>query len=275
MATSRRRFLTLAAAGAAGAFAVPSLADRLLAAEGTSGNFGPSPGGRTAVSGATDPGLILVSIQLGGGVDFLNTVVPLSDSGYGRVRGAGTLDGAGGGEPTLYPIDDAFALNSMPHLAERWAANDLAIVHGAGWEGSSLSHFDATDMWEKGSPDFGVETGWIGRALGDLAGPDADPLIGLSMGGVSPSMYADGWSAVGLRPGARLPWSAEFREQYAALDRALAKQRVSGGTDLVSRARDSQLELRGLGARLGPIVGSPEDREPEDEDDGELDTGYL
>ncbi len=279
--TSRRRFLAIAAAGAAGAVALPSLADRLLAAETTTGNFGPPPGGRTAASGGVDPGLILVSIQLGGGVDFLNSVVPLNDSRYGGVRGAGTLAGeaSSSGEPTLHPIDDGFALNSMPHLAERWAAGDLAVVHGVGWEGSSLSHFDATDMWEKGSPDFGVDTGWIGRALGDLAGNDADPLLGLSMGGVSPSMYAEGWSAVGLQPGSRIPWSADFRRQYSALDRALADQRTSGGDDLVARARDSQLELRGLGARLGPIVGNPEDREVEDDGgeqaEDELDTGFL
>ncbi|MEM9204191.1 MAG: DUF1501 domain-containing protein [Actinomycetota bacterium] len=271
---SRRRFLTIAgvgaAAGAAGVLGVPTLRDTLLAQHSTTGNFGPTPGGRTAVSGGNDPGLVLVSIQLGGGVDFLNTVVPVGNSTYAALRGDGTLTGEERGDdaPTLLPLDDTFAINSMPYFADQWRNGNLAIVHGVGSEGSSLSHFDATDMWEKGSPDFGTTDGWLGRALHDLAGDDADPLLGISLGGVSPSMYADGWSPVGISPEARIPWSAGFREQYAALDRVL-DGRPSNGTDLMSQARDSQLALRGIGAQLGPVLGDPDDRDIADEGDGD------
>ncbi|MEM1331946.1 MAG: DUF1501 domain-containing protein [Actinomycetota bacterium] len=272
---TRRRFLQLAgfgAAGAVGAVTLPGFVDRLVARETTTGNFGPEPGGRTIGSGATDPGLLLVSIQLAGGLDFLNAVVPLDDSRYARVRGDGTLrlgDDADGA-PTLHRIDSSYALNSMPHLASSWTAGDLAIVHGVGWEGSSLSHFDATDMWEKGSPDFGTTSGWLGRAMADLAGADPDPLLAISLGGVSPSMYADGWSPVGLRAESRIPWSADFTDEYRSLDRALGGLSTTGGSDLFSRARDSQLQLRGVGARLGPIVGG---RSEADDDEG--DAGYL
>ena len=274
---SRRRFLTFAGLGAAGAAAglvgIPTLRDTLLTEHSTTGNFGPAPGGRTVSSGGVDPGLIVVSIQLGGGVDFLNTIVPVGDQRYARIRGAGTLSGDERGEdaPDLIRLDDRFAINSMPHLADQWTAGNLAVVHGVGWEGSSLSHFDATDMWEKGSPDFGTTDGWLGRALHDLAGADADPLLAISLGGVSPSMYADGWSPVGIRPEARIPWSAEFREEYVALDTAMTGQ-PSGGTDLVSRTRDSQLALRWIGAELGPLLGDPDDREHLDEGD---EVGYL
>ena len=276
MRPTRRRFLTLAglgaAAGTAGVLGVSTLRDTLLAEHSTTGNFGPATGGRTAGSGGVDPGLIVVSIQLGGGVDFLNTVVPVGNRNYAGIRGAGTLTGEEQGEeaPNLIRLDDTFSINSMPHLAEQWTAGNLAIVHGVGAEGSSLSHFDATDMWEKGSPDFGTTDGWLGRALHDLAGTDADPLLAVSLGGVSPSMYADGWSPVGLRPESRIPWSARFREEYAALDQALSAA-PSGGSDLLSRTRDSQLALRGIGARLGPVIGDPDDRELGDDDE----TAYL
>ncbi|MEO1056927.1 MAG: DUF1501 domain-containing protein [Actinomycetota bacterium] len=272
---SRRQFLTIAGCGALGAagasLVAPRVVDRLIASESTTQNYGPTAGGRTLGSGGTDPGLVLVSVQLGGGVDFLNAVVPLGDRRYGQFRGAGTLDVA---DAPLTPIDDAYALHAMPYLGERWAAGDLAIVHGVGWEGSSLSHFDATDMWEKGSPDFGMRTGWIGRALGDLAGAQPDPLLGLSMGGISPTMYADGWSPVGLEPGRRIPWSAEFVDEYAALDAALSEQPAASGSDLVALARNSQLDLRGLGARLGPIVEGRGERagEIDDAEGGYLDT---
>ena len=264
-APSRRRFLTLAGIASAGAatgmLAIPSLRDTVVAAHSTTGNFGPSPGGRTVASGGVDPGLVVVSIQLGGGLDFLNTIVPIDDPRYVRVRGAGALTGD---NANLIRLDDTFAINSMPHLAQQWAAGNLAAVHGVGWERSSLSHFDATDMWETGSPHFGTTDGWLGRALHDLAGTDPDPLLGVSLGAVSPSMYADGWSPVGIRPDTRIPWSAAFRDDYLALDRALAGQ-PSGGTDLVSRIRDSQLALRGIGAELGPVVGDPDDREHHDD----------
>ncbi len=279
---TRRQFLTIAGCGALGAagasLVAPRMVDRLIAAESTTQNYGPTAGGRTRGSGGADPGLVLVSVQLSGGVDFLNAVVPLNDRRYGLVRGAGTLDIDRADAPVT-PIDDGFALHAMPYLAERWAAGELAIVHGVGWEGSSLSHFDATDMWEKGSPDFGTRTGWIGRALGDLAGAEPDPLLGLSMGGISPTMYADGWSPVGLEPGRRVPWSAEFVDEYVALDAALRNQPAAAGSDLVALARNSQLDLRGLGARLGPIVDRPGERDAEfgeafddadDVDEGEL-----
>ncbi|MEM9513394.1 MAG: DUF1501 domain-containing protein [Actinomycetota bacterium] len=279
---SRRQFLTIAGCGALGAagasLVAPRMVDRLIAAESTTQNYGPTAGGRTRGSGGADPGLVLVSVQLSGGVDFLNAVVPLNDPRYGQVRSAGTLDVDRADTP-LTRIDDAYALHAMPYLGERWAAGELAIVHGVGWEGSSLSHFDATDMWEKGSPDFGTRTGWIGRALGDLAGAEPDPLLGLSMGGISPTMYADGWSPVGLEPGRRIPWSAAFVDEYAALDAALREQPVAAGSDLVALARNSQLDLRGLGARLGPIVegrGERNDEFTEEGDDVEdTDGGYL
>ena len=278
-APSRRRFLQLAglgAAGAVGALTLPRLVDGMVGSETTSGDPGPAPGGAPAGRGAADPGLILVSIQLGGGMDFLNTVVPLDDRRYEAIRGAGTLrlGNDADGEPTLHPLDSSFALNSMPYLAQRFESGHLAIVHGVGFEGSSLSHFDATDMWEKGSPDFGTTSGWLGRAMADLAGAEADPLLALSLGGVSPSMFADAWSPVGLRAESRIPWSADFTEEYRSLDRALADVPTAGGTDLWSRARDSQLELRGIGARLGPIVGGREDDEDGSEDD-EDGAGYL
>ena len=266
---TRRQFLTIAGCGALGAagasIAAPVLLDRYLGDSATTGSVGPRSGGSTVGSGAPDPGFVLVSVQLGGGIDFLNTVVPHSDSRYRRIRGDGTLD-VDGGELPLTQLDDAYSLYAMPFLGEQWGAGNLAIVHGVGWEGSSLSHFEATDMWEQGSPDLSTRTGWLGRALSDLAGPEPDPLLGLSLGEVSPSMYAAGWSPVGLEPGRRIPWSAQFREEYRALDSVIVDMQAPVGDDLVSLARNSQLDLRGIGARLGPIVGNPEDREPVDDE---------
>lgn len=262
---SRRGFLAGAAAVGAGAAAcvgaIGSLTGSVLAAASTDLRRD-AEAGRGAVSGGTDPGLILVSVQLAGGLDFLETVVPLGHRRYQVLRGAGALDDSNDSDmPELHRLDGEYALNSMPYLAARFGDGDLAIVHGLGWTGSSLSHFDATDMWERGRPDLGTRSGWLGRALRDLGGPDPDPLLGISLGGISASMVDDQWSPVGLRPDVALPWTAEFTAEHRSIAAALHRLEPSIGDDLWARARGSQLDLRGLGARLGPVLGDPSERQ--------------
>jgi len=145
---------------------------------------------------------ILVSLQLAGGLDFLNTVVPLGNNRYRDLRGANAID-----EAKVDRLDADFGLFAMPHLASRWGAGDLAIVHGVGWENSTLSHFEASDIWERGSFDSATRTGWLGRTLDHLGGSAADSQIGMSVDGLSPSMYADGWWPASIPADGRVPWT--------------------------------------------------------------------
>ena len=106
---------------------------------------------------------VLVLIQLTGGNDGLNTVVPISNDIYYQNR------------PNIaISSNDALHLNNdfglHPNLAgleEVWGDGNLGIVHGVGYPDPTLSHFRSTDIWTTGSgADDYLNTGWIGRTMG-------------------------------------------------------------------------------------------------------------
>ncbi|MEM7286441.1 MAG: DUF1501 domain-containing protein [Actinomycetota bacterium] len=159
----------------------------------------------------------------------------------------------------------------MPHLASAWDSGHLAIVHGVGHPDSSLSHFDATDMWEKGSLDFHTRTGWLGRTLDNLV-DDHDPLLGVSVGGLSPSMHAASWRPYALDNPWDLPWTRDFAEDSPSLAAGLnAMIAGPGGTDMASQVRASQALVRDVGGRLEPLIAAYDD----EDDDGDDDTSRL
>ncbi len=261
---SRRRFLGLAASGialgTAAATAGPGALDRLartLRGEDT---------GYESASGS-DPGLVLVTVQLGGGLDFLDMVVPLDSRRYRALRGRAAI----GGDQTV-PIDDGYGLFSLPYLAERWHAGDVAIVHGVGHPESSLSHFVDTAMWERGSNDPAMSTGWLGRALDRFGGRDVDPLVAVGVGDLSPALRASGWDPVAVPDDGVLPWTAGFVEDNPDLVRAYGRLFGSAGPttprgtsaggmsgrgrqELAEQVRASQSLVRAVGEQLDGAVG--------------------
>jgi len=115
---------------------------------------------------------ILVIVQLAGGNDGLNTLVPFEDADYYRLR------------PTLgIPKDKVLALSDTLGLHPSCAAlqglvhdGKLAIVQNVGYPNPNRSHFRSTEIWETGSDsnEF-VDTGWIGRYMDNAcAGSPAD-----------------------------------------------------------------------------------------------------
>ncbi|MEM7096445.1 MAG: DUF1501 domain-containing protein [Actinomycetota bacterium] len=246
---SRRGFLGMAGRGLlVGAAAAGSLdaVDRLV---------GTSAGATmpyAATGGAVDTGLILVTVQLQGGLDFLDTVIPADSDRYRRLRRRSGVDLA-----AAHTIDRDFVLHpELGYLAGRWHEGEVGIVHGVGYPDSSLSHFVDTAIWERGSDDPTVRTGWIGRSLDAFAGADADPMLGVSIGTLSPSMYAPGWNPVALAEDGRLPWTAEFIDEHPDLVRAYSRLMSStansmGDQSLVDRVRSSQLLVRDVADTIG------------------------
>jgi len=114
-----------------------------------------------ALGSTIDPRNVLVVVQMGGGNDGLNTVVPYGDDAYHRVRPAIGID-----EKAALKIDDRIGLNPvMAGLNELYQEGRLAIVQGVGYPNPNRSHFEATQIWETASPDRPVATGWLGRYL--------------------------------------------------------------------------------------------------------------
>ena len=123
---------------------------------------------------------VLVVVQLSGGNDALNTVVP-HDGNYHDLR------------PQLaIPDDKLVALSgesavglhpALEPLISMWDAHQLALLPCVGFATDSRSHFDSLDVWWTASPDHTVKTGWLGRWL-DATGAAADnPLVAISLGG--------------------------------------------------------------------------------------------
>jgi uncharacterized protein (DUF1501 family) len=129
----------------------------------------------TFINDQQDPAGTLVVIFLRGGADGLNMVVPHGDDGYYRAR-----PGLGIRRENLLELDGFFGLN--PHLSGLhpwWREGQLSIVHCAGSEDETRSHFEAQDFMEHGGLAAG---GWLGRFL--RVRPDAgqSPLTAVAIG---------------------------------------------------------------------------------------------
>ena len=113
---------------------------------------------------------ILVVLELSGGNDGLNTVVPYGDDAYYRQR-----PNIGIKETELRKIDDHFGFNrGMVGFERLYKDGKMAIVHGCGYENPSFSHFTSMAYWHTAAPNSGEQFGWIGR-LADAMEPSAPP----------------------------------------------------------------------------------------------------
>ena len=109
-------------------------------------------------------GKILVILELSGGNDGLNTVVPYGDDAYYRHRPEIGLP-----KSQLRILDDHFGLNpGMSGFEELFKEGKMAIVHGCGYENPSYSHFTSMSYWHTAAPNSGEEYGWVGRLADNL-----------------------------------------------------------------------------------------------------------
>ena len=119
---------------------------------------------RTARAAAPEKdGRILVVIQLDGGNDGINTVVPFKDEGYARHRKALRLP-----EKRLIKIDGETGLHpSMRDAGALLESGRLAIVPGVGYPNPSRSHFRSRAIWQSARLDERDHDGlgWVGRGL--------------------------------------------------------------------------------------------------------------
>jgi uncharacterized protein (DUF1501 family) len=129
--------------------------------------------GQAAAALAQEPssnGKILVVLELSGGNDGLNTLVPYGDDAYYKQR-----PNLGIPRKQLRPIDDHFGFShGMAGFEKLYKSGKLAIVHGCGYENPSFSHFTSMAYWHTAAPNSGEPYGWVGR-LADAMAPDAPP----------------------------------------------------------------------------------------------------
>jgi uncharacterized protein (DUF1501 family) len=128
-------------------------------------------------SQAKADGKILVVLELSGGNDGLNTLIPYGDDAYYRHR-----PNLGIPKKDVRPIDNHFGFSSgMAGFERLYKDGKLAIIHGCGYENPSFSHFTSMAYWHTAAPNSGEEYGWVGR-LADAVAPDVRPNFLVNIG---------------------------------------------------------------------------------------------
>ena len=148
---SRRDFLAKGLYGIGIGAALPAFLNRTSAALAAQALQGSSV--------EKHPERILVVLELSGGNDGLNTVVPYGDPAYYRARPRiGVL------EKQVIQVADGFGFHpSMVGFERLYKDGLMAVVHGCGYEHPSFSHFSSMDFWHTGVPNGGETLGWLGR----------------------------------------------------------------------------------------------------------------
>ena len=107
---------------------------------------------------------VLVVLQLSGGNDYLNTVIPYTDPLYRDNRPAVAIP-----EDHVLDIDGAVGFNpAMGPVKDLYDQGKVAIVHGVGYPDSPRSHFRSMDIWHTCEPEKLGTEGWLGLATRDL-----------------------------------------------------------------------------------------------------------
>ncbi|MCC7144765.1 MAG: DUF1501 domain-containing protein [Candidatus Eisenbacteria bacterium] len=194
---SRRQFLTQTLSYSAAGLIVPTfLRPHVAWARENPGRFAGGGGG------AAFGGRILVVVNLQGGNDGLNTVIPFADPNYHAVR-----PNIGLGQNQVVQIGAATGLHpSLAPLAGWFEDGRMAVLQAVGYSNMDLSHFRGADIWLSGSdaqPD--VRTGWLARFI-EASFPDF------------PNQYPEAPYGIQQGDSNRLPWQGDRAEVGLVVD---------------------------------------------------------
>lgn len=226
---SRRQFLGVAAGGAAAAAGGALLWSQQVDEQILRGGAAAGPG---------RSGRVLVVVQMGGGNDALNTLVPAAD---GRYRDARPNVAVPETDLLALPGTTDVALHpSLAPLVPRWESGQIAALQGVGFLSQTRSHFAASDTWWSASGD--PTTGWLGRWLDATADPDAppDPLRAVALGGGAQALIAERSLSTFVRdPGAFRLLATGAADPQAVVEAFQATAEPVSGDPLVAAAQDA------------------------------------
>jgi uncharacterized protein (DUF1501 family) len=177
---TRREFLRSSVLGGALSWTVPAfLANTFSALQAEAADSA------TQIATGKDS-TILVVLQMAGGNDGINTVVPFTSDDYHRARPRIGLPAK-----AILKINDAIGLHpSLAGFKNLYDAGELSIVQGIGYPNPNRSHFRSTEIWQTASDADKVERyGWIGRYF-DNSCRGADPTVGVSIGQQMPQAFS-------------------------------------------------------------------------------------
>ena len=197
---TRRDFLRTSVLGAALSWTVPVFIERTFSALDAEAAESSLP----VATGKDHP--ILVVLQLAGGNDGLNAIVPYVDDAYYRARPTigiakdkvVNLNGHIGFNPALAPFKTLYD------------EGHLALLQGVGYPNPNRSHFRSTEIWQTASdPNKIVRTGWLGRYFDNCCSGEG-ATVGVALGGQLPQAFtSDDPTGITLSPGSRLGFAKE------------------------------------------------------------------
>ena len=129
---------------------------------------------------------VLVVLQLSGGNDILNTLVPYTNPLYYDNRPNVRIP-----EDQVLPINDTLGFNpNMAPLKALYDAGKVAVIQGVGYPTPNRSHFRSMDIWHTCEPEKMADEGWLGRAIRDLDPNKENVLTGVNFGRGLPKALA-------------------------------------------------------------------------------------
>jgi uncharacterized protein (DUF1501 family) len=177
---TRREFLRSSVLGGAVAYSVPAFLANTFAAlqAGAADAAIQTPTGADAS--------ILVVLQMAGGNDGINTVVPFANDFYHRARPRIGL------QPSeVLKVNDQIGFHpSLDGFKALYDSGNLAVIQGIGYPNPNRSHFRSTEIWQTASDSEKFEKyGWLGRYF-DNACSGCDPTVGVNIGRQMPQAFA-------------------------------------------------------------------------------------
>ncbi len=121
---------------------------------------------------------VFVVVQLSGGNDFMNTLVPYSNSAYYDNRKFLNIS-----EEDVLPLDETLGWHpEMAPFKELYDRGMVSVVQGIGYPDSNRSHFRGMDIWHTCAPDEVSTIGWLGNVIEQLDPRGENPLTGVNFG---------------------------------------------------------------------------------------------
>jgi len=183
---------------------------------------------------------LLVLVELKGGNDGLNTVIPYASPDYTRLRPTLAI-----AREQVLQLDEQRGLHpALAPLLPLWQSGQLAIVQGVGYPDPNLSHFRSIDIWDTASNSTQtLSSGWLTRLLQQYPAGDAFASDGLILGSQTLGPLAGGARAVVLRN------AADFARQ-ARLAQAAASQ---GGSSALAHVLKVEADIRRAASDIGKL----------------------
>ncbi|MGG1514433.1 DUF1501 domain-containing protein [Paenibacillus oryzisoli] len=133
---------------------------------------------------AEDP--ILIVVQLSGGNDGINTLIPYGQGAYYDARPTLAYQ-----QKDVLPLDNRVGLHpSLPGLAALYKLGKMAIIQGVGYGKPDHSHFRSMEIWQTAEPEKVIRSGWLARYAESSLGSDKNPLKAIQVGSAGSKAFA-------------------------------------------------------------------------------------